>query len=199
MAIDSEFEVSSSEEDVGALSDSGSDKDYVPDEEDIGYIEPPFLTSQIPSSSSNSSSNTTTPTVTTSRHLLKKRRRKETEDYWANKNGPPIPDLSQDWKLLEGRQNDTHTMVRVRRPITPNTNDDLNVGDEPTWILWAWHPHDPGDDLKVAYHEGNRGARQLCLLRTNCWPPSVVSATTTATSATFRFLLLLPALLPRFL
>ncbi|XP_045129349.1 DBH-like monooxygenase protein 1 homolog [Portunus trituberculatus] len=125
-------------------------------------------------------------------------------DYWADKNGPPILDNSQDWKLLTGRQNDTHTMVRVRRPITPNTIDDINVVDEPTWILWAWHPHDPGEDLQKAYHKGNRGKRKLCLLRTKCWPPppvnAVVSTTTTTTSAThFHLLLLLPALLPRFL
>lgn len=124
-------------------------------------------------------------------------------DYWADKNGPPIKDESQDWKLLTGRQNETHTMVRVRRPITPNTRDDINVVDEPTWILWAWHPHDPGEDLQLSYHKGNRGAKQLCLLRTNCWPPptnAVVSTTTTTTSAAnFHLLLLLPTLLPRFL
>ncbi|XP_063853811.1 DBH-like monooxygenase protein 1 [Scylla paramamosain] len=125
-------------------------------------------------------------------------------DYWADKNGPPILDASQDWKLLTGRQNDTHTMVRVRRPIKPYTIDDINVVDEPTWILWAWHPHDPGEDLQKAYHKGNRGKRKLCLLRTKCWPPppvnAVVSTTTTTTSAThFHLLLLLPALLPRFL
>ncbi|XP_071519152.1 DBH-like monooxygenase protein 1 homolog [Panulirus ornatus] len=125
-------------------------------------------------------------------------------DYWSVKNGPPIPDKSQDWKLLAGRQNDTHTMIRVRRPITPNTDDDNDVFDWPTWILWAWHPHDPGDDHKPKYHKNNRGARQLCLLSTSCWPapPSrascVVASFCTSSCVLLLFLLLL-ALLPHLL
>ncbi|XP_045590271.1 DBH-like monooxygenase protein 1 [Procambarus clarkii] len=117
-------------------------------------------------------------------------------DYWASKNGPPILDESQDWKLLAGRQNDTHTMIRVRRPITPNTPDDINVFDFPTWVLWAWHPHDPGEDLHPEYHHNNRGARRLCLLRLDCWPPPRPDSAAAAASSS---LLLLFTLLPRLL
>ncbi|XP_069977603.1 DBH-like monooxygenase protein 1 [Penaeus vannamei] len=93
-------------------------------------------------------------------------------DYWSDKNGPPILDKSQDWKLLAGRENGTHTMIRVRRPIRPNIVNDINVYDFPTWILWAWHPHDPGKDQAPEYHHKNRGATRLCLLTSDCWPKS---------------------------
>nr|XP_053647717.1 uncharacterized protein LOC128699177 [Cherax quadricarinatus] len=124
-------------------------------------------------------------------------------DYWASKNGPPILDESQDWKLMAGRQNDTHTMIRVRRPITPSTKDDIDVFDFPMWILWAWHPHDPGEDLHPEYHQNNRGARRLCILRSDCWPPSPPPPTrgaaasltaTVAVAAASCLLVLLPQL-----
>ncbi|XP_064101026.1 DBH-like monooxygenase protein 1 [Macrobrachium nipponense] len=118
-------------------------------------------------------------------------------DYWSPKNGEPILDTSQDWKLVDGRQNESHTMIRARRPITPFTDDDINVTDFPTWILWAWHPHDPGEGQLPQYHKKNRGAIQLCLLRTDCWPQPPLSCSTTLNAAIL--LTLLFALLPRLL
>ncbi|KAK4314952.1 hypothetical protein Pmani_013820 [Petrolisthes manimaculis] len=136
---------------------------------------------------------------TVKRDAGKRLKERQREDCWAKENGRPIVDESQDWKLLTGRQNDTHTMIRARRAINTYTNDDMDVHDMPTWILWAWHPHDPNDSFHPEYHGKHRGARQLCLLSTNCWPPPPVpddASTVTTSNLLLVFLLLLPLLLP---
>ena len=65
----------------------------------------------------------------------------------------------------------------------------------PIWVLWAWHPHDPENGKTPPYHGANRGAKQLCILDSDCWPKPTLAHSGTSTAGPAPLLLLLPMLL----
>ncbi|XP_015172192.1 PREDICTED: MOXD1 homolog 1 [Polistes dominula] len=77
-------------------------------------------------------------------------------------NGAPITDTSQDVRVLEGYQNDTHTSVTfVRNWQTCDPQDHQLTGDT-VRVLWALHENDP--ELNTAsWHGDKRGGRALRL------------------------------------
>lgn len=76
-------------------------------------------------------------------------------------------DSSQDYLLLGGHQNETHTCVTFQRAlITCDTTDDYAITRDVTKLLWAYHQDDPvGSAALIVKHEHHRrGDRSIHLL-----------------------------------
>jgi len=77
-------------------------------------------------------------------------------DYYAKTNTLPELDASQDYELLEGKQERGKTTIRFRRKWT--TDDDYYDADlknNLVRVLWAWHPEDPFSPASFFKHAGN--------------------------------------------
>ncbi|KAK0078076.1 hypothetical protein PV325_003063 [Microctonus aethiopoides] len=77
-------------------------------------------------------------------------------------NASPITDLSQDVKVLEGVQNDTHTIVTFSRSWQTCDPDDHILTEDNVRVLWAMHESDPELNTPV-WHGDKRGGRALRL------------------------------------
>ncbi|XP_078698163.1 DBH-like monooxygenase protein 1 homolog [Branchiostoma floridae x Branchiostoma belcheri] len=89
-----------------------------------------------------------------------------TDRYAEAKAQPPV-DESQDWELVSGNENGTHTVLRFNRRLTTCDVRDRVINDDTMRVLWAWHDNDPEDESGPsgpAYHGTNRGARATLLL-----------------------------------
>ncbi|XP_059472365.1 MOXD1 homolog 2-like [Neocloeon triangulifer] len=78
----------------------------------------------------------------------------------------PIVDASQDWELLRGMENDTHTVLTFRRAYdTCDRDQDIRITNDTMRMVWAYHSEDPVPGLPLAYHgPGQRGARSAFLV-----------------------------------
>ncbi|XP_019631108.1 PREDICTED: DBH-like monooxygenase protein 1 homolog [Branchiostoma belcheri] len=89
-----------------------------------------------------------------------------TDRYAEAKAQPPV-DESQDWELLSGYENGTHTVLRFNRELTTCDEKDRVINEDTMRVLWAWHDQDPAEDSGEngpVYHGANRGARATLLL-----------------------------------
>ncbi|XP_066265502.1 DBH-like monooxygenase protein 1 homolog [Branchiostoma lanceolatum] len=89
-----------------------------------------------------------------------------TDRYAEAKAQPPV-DESQDWELVSGYENGTHTVLRFNRKLTTCDVRDRVINEDTLRVLWAWHDQDPEDESGAsgpAYHGTNRGARATLLL-----------------------------------
>ena len=98
---------------------------------------------------------------------------------WAKKISAPVKDKSQNYEVLGGYQNETHTVVRFKRPWTTGDKEDFPLGSDTVRVIWAFHEEDPkplpllylADDERLAefqqsrrlYHGSNRGSRSVLL------------------------------------
>ena len=73
-------------------------------------------------------------------------------------------DKSQDWRLIDGRENTTHTVLQFsRKYFTCDTNNDLEIYEneyELSNIVWEYSSHDPdhfsdfgGTSIKGVIHQ----------------------------------------------
>ncbi|CAL4079802.1 unnamed protein product, partial [Meganyctiphanes norvegica] len=87
------------------------------------------------------------------------------QDYHATGNSAPVLDTSQDYELLGGSQNDTHTTIRFTRPWrTCDQEHDMQLEDDTLRLIWAFHSEDPDDKVEPEYyHMANRGTRSMYL------------------------------------
>ncbi|CAH1248491.1 MOXD1 [Branchiostoma lanceolatum] len=97
-----------------------------------------------------------------------------TDRYAEAKALPPV-DESQDWELVSGYENATHTVLRFNRKLMTCDDRDRVINEDTMRVLWAWHDDDPEDESGVngpAYHGVNRGARSTVLLSHIIAPPN---------------------------
>ncbi|KAK2589072.1 hypothetical protein KPH14_001907 [Odynerus spinipes] len=77
-------------------------------------------------------------------------------------NAAPVTDASQDVRVLEGFQNETHTSVTFTRNWETCDPQDHRLTGDTVRVLWALHQSDP--ELNTAIWHGNkRGGRALRL------------------------------------
>ncbi|XP_066271541.1 DBH-like monooxygenase protein 1 homolog [Branchiostoma lanceolatum] len=93
-------------------------------------------------------------------------------DRYAEEKALPPEDESQDWELLSGYENDTHTVLRFKRKLQTCDVRDRVINKDTLRVLWAWNDEDP-DDAGPAYHRQNRGVRSSVFLRNNIESESV--------------------------
>ncbi|XP_035698652.1 DBH-like monooxygenase protein 1 homolog [Branchiostoma floridae] len=91
-------------------------------------------------------------------------------DRHATENSLPPEDESQDWELLSGYENDTHTVLRFKRKLQTCDVRDRVINKDTVRLVWAWNDEDPVEGSGPSgprYHGTNRGTRSTMLLRTD--------------------------------
>ncbi|XP_069692739.1 MOXD1 homolog 2-like [Periplaneta americana] len=93
------------------------------------------------------------------------------QDRYAQDRGEPQLDPSQDYELLLGYENGTHTVIRFRRRYDTCDPHDYRITNDTMRLLYAYHSDDPegprtGSEMRIlSYHGSNqRGARSLYLM-----------------------------------
>ena len=80
--------------------------------------------------------------------------------------GTPIIDAKQDYTILGGGENATHTTIRFSRDYNTcdsNLNDDFTIEEETIRMIWAYNDNDPEDGGEPQYHDVNRGSKAVVL------------------------------------
>jgi len=79
-------------------------------------------------------------------------------DRHAVGNNVPYPDLSQDYTLHWGYQNDSHTVAQFSRDLDTCDADDLVLGEDTVRLIWAYGDH----SSSLRYHSlTQRGSRSI--------------------------------------
>nr|CAH7755031.1 unnamed protein product [Callosobruchus chinensis] len=82
----------------------------------------------------------------------------------------PEVDPSQDYQLLLGYENNTHTVLRFRRKLDTCDRHDIPITNDTMRVLWAHHPKEPiggavGPGSLPQHEAQHRGSRPLFLLQ----------------------------------
>ncbi|CAH1243297.1 MOXD1 [Branchiostoma lanceolatum] len=104
-------------------------------------------------------------------------------DRYADAKAQPPVDESQDWELVSGYENGTHTVLRFNRKLTTCDEKDRVISGDTMRVIWAWHDQDPDEASGVSgpsYHGSNRGTRATLLLQ-RIVPEQTISTGTTYT------------------
>ncbi|XP_054267311.1 MOXD1 homolog 1-like [Macrosteles quadrilineatus] len=86
--------------------------------------------------------------------------------HGTSRNGAPVLDTSQNYELLGGHQNTTHTVIRFQRAWdTCDHQHDKILGNDTERIIWAWHSKDPQESGVLEWHDKlHRGSRSVHLI-----------------------------------
>ena len=85
---------------------------------------------------------------------------------FATASTMPTLDQSQDYKILGGTQNDSHTTVRFWRAwdtCDQNEGNDRAITKDTVRLIWAYHEKDTVDGAPK-YHFENRGVKSIHLM-----------------------------------
>ncbi|XP_071438873.1 MOXD1 homolog 2 [Hetaerina americana] len=87
------------------------------------------------------------------------------EDRHAKDRSEPEVEASQDWELLLGYENGTHTILRFRRAYDTCDRMDYKITNDTMRVIYAYHDEDPVDGSGLLYHgSSRRGSRSLYLV-----------------------------------
>ncbi|XP_074030668.1 MOXD1 homolog 1 isoform X1 [Leptinotarsa decemlineata] len=82
----------------------------------------------------------------------------------------PVKDEMDNYTLMRGIQNDTHTIIEFRRAYDTCDPDDYVLSSDTVHMIWALHDNDPPHGAEMVYHEESRGSQSIHLLG----PPPVM-------------------------
>ncbi|KAL1497332.1 hypothetical protein ABEB36_008314 [Hypothenemus hampei] len=82
----------------------------------------------------------------------------------------PVRDLIDNYTLMRGAQNETHTIIEFRRVLDTCDPNDYILTSDTIRVLWAIHHKDPRYEGEMIYHDDKRGVQSVHLLG----PPPVV-------------------------
>ncbi|CAH1269899.1 MOXD1 [Branchiostoma lanceolatum] len=88
-------------------------------------------------------------------------------DRYADANAQPAMDESQDWELVSGNENGTHTVLRFNRKLITCDTKDRVINKDTMRLIWAFLDQDPEEDSGENgpwYHSSNRGVRSSILI-----------------------------------
>lgn len=80
-------------------------------------------------------------------------------DYHAVDHQAPVRDSNQNWNLLSGKKNETHTTLCFSRAIDTCDPHDYLITRDKVAVIWAF-----GETDKPTYHHENRGMFNVYLL-----------------------------------
>lgn len=81
-----------------------------------------------------------------------------------------VADDVQNYELISGYQNKTHTTIEFRRLLDTCDRQDFAIGEDTLQVLWALGPEDSDGELP---HHVNRGSKPLRLLQPLSKPESI--------------------------
>jgi len=85
-------------------------------------------------------------------------------DRHAVGNLAPFLDKSQDLRLEEGYENETHTVIEFSRAWRTCDREDMELGTDTVRLIWAFGDEDPTDPYNLPYHSVlRRGSRSIHL------------------------------------
>ncbi|CAL4069816.1 unnamed protein product, partial [Meganyctiphanes norvegica] len=91
------------------------------------------------------------------------------QDRWGSGHQEPQVDPLQDWMLIAGFQNGTHTSLIISRPYNTCDNRDYVITHDIVQVLWAVHSDDPVNPEnprpRLHYHGWRRGAVPIRILQ----------------------------------
>ncbi|GFU45377.1 DBH-like monooxygenase protein 1 [Nephila pilipes] len=87
------------------------------------------------------------------------------QDRHATGNIMPVIDKIQNWNLLSGSENNTHTVLVFRRKLDTCDKDDRKIDDSTTRLIYAYSDEDPPSENALQYHFKNRGTKSVLLLQ----------------------------------
>ncbi|CAG2243417.1 unnamed protein product [Mytilus edulis] len=83
-----------------------------------------------------------------------------TEGHYA-----PTIDVSQDWMLLQGLEDNFGTVLKFVRKLDTCDDKDYQITDNTIKVIYSYHPDDPASFDTLPWHGANRrGAKSLMLL-----------------------------------
>ncbi|XP_060804864.1 MOXD1 homolog 1 [Amyelois transitella] len=85
-------------------------------------------------------------------------------------DGEVVADEVQNYELISGHQNRTHTVVEFRRPFNTNDKEDYIINDHTIQVLWALGP--PGSDGELPKHVKS-GSKPLRLIQALSKPETI--------------------------
>ncbi|GFY67297.1 DBH-like monooxygenase protein 1 homolog [Trichonephila inaurata madagascariensis] len=77
----------------------------------------------------------------------------------------PEIDEIQNWNLVSGSENDTHSVLVFRRKLDTCDNDDRKIDDSTTRLIYAYSNEDPPSENGLKYHFKERGTKSVLLLQ----------------------------------
>ncbi|CAK9815881.1 MOXD1 homolog 2 [Anthophora quadrimaculata] len=88
-----------------------------------------------------------------------------------NSSKDPQMDSSQDYCLLQGFENKTHTVLRFSRPYDTCDPRDLKITNDTMQVVWQYHVEEPVSAAGVLPdHDAIRGSRPLYLVQRDTQP-----------------------------
>ncbi|XP_028151667.2 MOXD1 homolog 1 [Diabrotica virgifera virgifera] len=82
----------------------------------------------------------------------------------TSQGSAPVRDEIDNYTLMRGLQNDTHTVIEFRRAFDTCDPDDYVLSGDTVRIIWALHEYDPQRGAEMVYHGENRGHQSVHLL-----------------------------------
>ncbi|CAF0868727.1 unnamed protein product [Brachionus calyciflorus] len=76
-------------------------------------------------------------------------------DTYSRLRTSPTKDPQQDWTLLEAREVNGYTILKMKRKLDTGDSQDRPITNEPTFLLFAWNNADPVNDNWL-YHSQNK-------------------------------------------
>ncbi|XP_050299023.1 MOXD1 homolog 1 [Anthonomus grandis grandis] len=80
-----------------------------------------------------------------------------------NQGSAPVRDLIDNYTLMRGSQNGTHTVIEFRRVLDTCDADDYVLAGDTVRVIWALHDRDPRYPGDMVYHEEKRGVQSVHL------------------------------------
>ncbi|VEN34259.1 unnamed protein product [Callosobruchus maculatus] len=81
----------------------------------------------------------------------------------------PVKDEIDNYTLMRGIQNGTHTIIEFRRVLDTCDPHDYVLSGDTVRVIWALHDSDPPRGAEMVYHEDKRGSQSIHLMA----PPPV--------------------------
>ncbi|XP_056643238.1 MOXD1 homolog 1 [Diorhabda sublineata] len=82
----------------------------------------------------------------------------------ASQGSAPVRDEIDNYTLMRGLQNYTHTVIEFRRAFDTCDPDDYVLSSDTVRVIWALHEYDPQRGAEMVYHGENRGYQSIHLL-----------------------------------
>lgn len=88
------------------------------------------------------------------------------QDCYVFKNKLVVMDDQQDWELLNGFENNTHTVIHFSRKFDTCDQQDRPVTNNTARVIYAFHSEDPlTTDLIMHHGKDRRGSKSLILIQ----------------------------------